>query len=138
VFRNLLIFSVAVVWFAGCTQQPAAPASAERSVAIEGVTWQLMSFGTHAMTVPQKAWIELENGKYTGFAGCNGLSGTYEKRGNAIRFTMDPHTMMACPDIRGENEFRKRLLQVDRYEYKDGMLKFEKGDEPLLEFMKKD
>jgi hypothetical protein len=46
--------------------------------------------------------------------------------------------MMACPDIKGENAFRKRLMQVDRYTWEEGMLKFRKGDRTLLEFMKKD
>ncbi|WP_456450774.1 META domain-containing protein [Hydrogenimonas sp.] len=76
-FKHLFVLFAAALWFAGCAQQPAPNTVASKAPVIEGVTWQLMSFGNHAMKVPQKAWLKLENGKYAGFAGCNGLSGTY-------------------------------------------------------------
>jgi heat shock protein HslJ len=135
-FRKIFYTAAAALWIAGCAQQPG-PAETPRSepVVIEGKRWQLVSFGTHEMRVPQKAWIELSNGRYQGFAGCNGLSGTYTKSGQTIRFTMDPSTQMACPDMRGETEFRKRLLKVRRFALGDGLLTLKGEKENLLVFM---
>jgi putative lipoprotein len=136
VSKFLITILLATLWFAGCSKQPV-PANKPQSTNLEGVTWQLMNFGTHALKVPQKAWIKLEHGRYTGFAGCNGLSGTYQKEGMKIHFTMDPHTMKVCPDLQGENKFRKSLLDVDRYRIdRDGLLVFLKQDKTLLMFMR--
>ena len=127
---------LATLWFAGCSKQPV-PVKRSQTIGLEGVTWQLVNFGTHALKVPQKAWIRLEKGRYTGFAGCNGLGGTYQKNGTKIRFTMDPHTMKVCPDLQGENRFRKSLLDVDRYRIdRDGLLMFLRQDKTLLMFMR--
>ncbi|WP_201353417.1 META domain-containing protein [Hydrogenimonas urashimensis] len=135
--KKIVLAGVAFIYFSGCATQPRPPSQVKKETAfvIEGRKWRLMSFGNHRMKVPQRAWILLEKGRYQGFAGCNGLSGTYEMRGKNIRFTMDPSTQMACVDMRGETAFKKRLLQVDRYEMKDGMLLFSGGKERVLVFV---
>jgi heat shock protein HslJ len=51
---------------------------------------------------------------------------------------MDPSTQMACPDMRGETEFRKRLLSVDRYTLKDGLLSLGEKERNLLVFIEKE
>ena len=135
-FRKVLMATLAILWFAGCTQQPKPIEKVHESINIEGTRWQLMSFGNHATTVPQKAWIRLSGNRYEGNAGCNGLGGTYTISGNTIRFTMDPHTMLACPDIKGENEFRKRLLEADSYAIEAGMLVLKREGKKILVFMK--
>ena len=129
--------AVAILLVGCATARPPKP-SASAAPALEGVTWELMSFGNHVLKVPQKAWIKLDLGKYTGFAGCNGLGGSYTREGESIAFTMDPHTMMACPDMKGETEFRKRLSKVDSYGMNGGMLVLKSGDRPVLEFMAKE
>ena len=137
--KPLLVLCVAILWFAGCTHRPVPETTATASsIPLEGVTWQLMRFGDHALKVPRKAWIKLDRGRYTGFAGCNGLGGTYTREGDRIAFSMDPHTMMACPDMKGETEFRRRLSKVDSYGMNGGMLVLKSGDRPVLEFMAKE
>ncbi|WP_457596606.1 META domain-containing protein [Hydrogenimonas sp.] len=136
--KATLFALTALLFFAGCSQhQPAAPApAAVKAVSIEGITWKLSSFGDHDTPVPDNAWIRLNGGRYEGFAGCNGLSGTYDIEGSHIRFTMDPHTMKVCADIKGENLLRRRLLETDRYAMEEGLLVFSKGSKRLLVFMK--
>ncbi|WP_300368443.1 META domain-containing protein [Hydrogenimonas sp.] len=133
--KMFLAGCVAILYFTGCAQQPKPVQHVVETVHIEGKRWQLMSFGNHAMVVPQNAWMLLHNERYEGFAGCNGLGGSYEKDGKTIHFAMDPHTMLACPDIKGENEFRKRLLEVDAYDFEDGMLVLKRNGEKSLLFM---
>lgn len=138
-FRKIFYAAVAIVYITGCAKQPAPAETPKRErVVIEGKRWQLVSFGNHEMRVPQRAWIELAKGRYQGFAGCNGLSGTYTLKGEAIHFTMDPSTQMACPDMRGETEFRKRMLKVERFDYKDGLLVLKGKGGNLLVFMEKE
>lgn len=134
--RHSLAAVAAALLFAGCAAKTETARIHEPSEGpITGITWKLTGFGNHEMKVPQKAWMRLENGRYVGFAGCNGLSGSYTIEGDAIRFTMDPHTMLACADMRGESEFRKRLLKVDRYKREEGMLELMKEGKKLLVFL---
>ncbi len=129
----------AALFISGCVQHTETPPEkTPEPVVVEGKRWQLISFGNHEAKVPQKAWIKLDKGRYQGFAGCNGLSGTYTMKGRSIRFTMDPSTLMACPDMRGETEFRKRLLQVDGYSMKEGLFTLERKRKKLLVFMEKE
>ncbi len=137
-YRKIFYAALVLVYITGCTKQPsAAEGPKSERVVVEGKRWQLVSFGNHEMRVPQKAWIELANGRYQGFAGCNGLSGTYTIKGQGIHFTMDPSTQMACPDMRGETEFRKRLLKTDRFSIEEGLLTLKEKKEKLLVFMEK-
>ncbi|WP_456382325.1 META domain-containing protein [Hydrogenimonas sp.] len=124
----------------GCSGQPTLPKESAKHelTGIEGKRWQLVSFGNHRTKVPRKAWMRLEEGRYRGFAGCNGLSGTYEREGRTIRFTMDPSTQMACPDMKGETMFRTRLLEVDRFGMEEGLLVLTKEGEKRLVFMEKE
>ncbi len=134
--RPILATVAAVLFFAGCaanTQTAKVPEPFQTT--ITGITWKLTSFGNHTMKIPQKAWMRLENGRYEGFAGCNGLSGTYTLDGKNVRFTMDPSTMLACPDMQGETEFRKRLLAVENYKWENGMLELQKEGKKLLVFL---
>ncbi len=128
---------VAMTIVSGCALKPQrAPVPVEAVRSIEGVKWILTGFGDHRIKAPEKAWIELKDGRYVGFAGCNSLSGRYERRGHELRFVReDPHTMIACKDIDKETLFRKRLREVNRYDIHDGMLVMEKGKERVLLFL---
>lgn len=54
--------------------------------------------------------------RVTGNGGCNGLMGGYELGpGNRLRFTQMASTMMACPDMTTETEFKKALETADSY-----------------------
>lgn len=128
---------VAVTFLSGCAvKQERAPKPVKVVQSVEGVKWVLTGFGDHRIKAPEKAWIELKEGRYIGFAGCNGLSGRYERKGHTLRFVSeDPHTMIACKDIDKERLFRKRLKEVNHYEIHDGMLLMEKGKKRLLLFL---
>ncbi len=128
---------VAMTILSGCALKlERAPVPIEAVRSIEGVKWILTGFGDHRIKAPEKAWIELKDGRYVGFAGCNSLSGRYERRGHKLRFvTEDPHTMIACKEIEKETLFRKRLKEVDRFEIRDGILWLQKGKKRLLLFL---
>lgn len=54
--------------------------------------------------------------RVAGSGGCNRLMGGYELGpGNRLRFTQLASTMMACPDMTTEDQFRKALETADSY-----------------------
>lgn len=71
-----------------------------------------------------------------GFAGCNNLTGTYElKEGNRIVFSKVATTLMACPDMNLEDEFKKALGSADNYSIKGDTLSLNKARmAPLARF----
>ncbi len=101
---------------------------------LEGTRWRLVSFGYLRMAVPDNLWMRLEGGRFEGNAGCNGLSGAYERYGSRIRFRQGPSTMRACPEMGMETRFRRRLEEVESWEIEKGRLLLKREGKPLLIF----
>jgi heat shock protein HslJ len=81
--------------------------------------------------------LSSENNKVHGFAGCNNFNGTYElKENDRIKFSENMAiTMMACPDMKIEQEFIKVLSQADSYNLVDNRLILNKARmAPLARF----
>jgi heat shock protein HslJ len=83
--------------------------------------------------------FKLEDGKLSGFTGCNYLNGNYYRVGKEIHFSEMALTMKSCVDVKGESEF-VALLNKKRYYYflKNGQLIFEHRDKSKLVFRKVD
>jgi heat shock protein HslJ len=113
---------------------PLSAMAAEAKPRLEETRWRLSSFGYLKMAVPDNIWIRLEGGRFEGNAGCNGLSGEYERQGSRIRFRQGPATRMACPNIGMEARFRRLLEEVESWEIKGGRLLLKRGGSPLLIF----
>ena len=101
---------------------------------LEGVRWNLVSFGYTRLAVPANAWMELKGGRFRGNAGCNGLGGSYRIKGNRIRFRQDPSTQLACPVISLEVRFRKLLNRIESFEIKGRELLLKSDGRPVLIF----
>ena len=137
--RFATLLAIATIFLiSGCAPKSPSPIlTPQVHYPLEGVHWRLTGFSDHAIKVPQRAWMKLKNGRYIGFAGCNGLSGRYRVEGKKISFTMGPSTKMFCTDMKGETLFRKQLLKSDRNQLKDGMLRLYHGKRMLLQFLPK-
>ncbi len=99
-------------------------------------TWQLESYpvnGVSQQALPDHpAILILQDGKFSGNTGCNGLSGTYTIQGDAIHFELGPMTMRACLEDVADQEaaYLAGLQQAATYRIEGGKLMFfdDQGD----------
>ena len=67
------------------------------------------------------------------FAGCNQITGKYALyQGNGLRFENVAATLMACPDMKLEDEFKKVLSTVDNYVIKGDTLSLRMAKLPMM------
>ena len=80
--------------------------------------------------------LKKQENRIQGFAGCNTISGVYElKPGNRISFSKVITTMMACPDMSTEDQFKKVIERADNYSIKGNHLSLNKARmAPLARF----
>ncbi len=136
--KNIFIALVNMILLVGCVDLPAETKNI--SAQVEGHEWKLVSFGENNMAVSGKATLLMKNGHYSGWSGCNSMSGTYLLKKDKLTFdTNSPHhsgisTMMACADMELETRYHENMRKVNRYKIEDGHLILLDGDRPLLMF----
>lgn len=104
--------------------------------------WRLVElFGKlveNSDNVSKEMFIQLNNeGRYNAFAGCNNIMGKFELNDekSLIKFSKGASTMMACPDMTIEQEFKEMLEMVDNYSINGSDLSFNKARmAPLARF----
>lgn len=84
--------------------------------------------------------MEINSAKnnFSGYAGCNRMSGQIFSEKKLIRFQKIAVTKMMCPDDQNEVAFLKALQKVTQYEIKNNRLYLSNPDEQLLVFKKID
>lgn len=86
--------------------------------------WQLqpvLASDTASGKIPTLKFNLLDN-SFTGFSGCNAISGSFVTKGDALSFNKEIiSTKMACPGY-NEKIFMTNLLRTNRYEIKQGVL----------------
>ncbi|MBA4745107.1 MAG: META domain-containing protein [Muricauda sp.] len=83
--------------------------------------------------------ININNNRFSGFSGCNRMTGSifYEK--DVLRFTQVASTRMACPNMEKESEFLKALRRSTKHKVENNRLYLSNGSkENLLVFKKID
>jgi heat shock protein HslJ len=85
--------------------------------------WTLAELDGEAVTAAEgqsMPYLELdaETSHVSGSGGCNSLTGSFEKRGDELRFGPIATTLMACPDpvMQRETAFLAALAATTRYE----------------------
>ena len=79
-----------------------------------------------------------ENGlQAVGFAGCNRYFSSVSLQPESIKFGQAGSTMMACPEMDGEQAFLDLLSQVNAYEVSGSELKLFQDKILLLRFKRK-
>jgi copper homeostasis protein (lipoprotein) len=80
--------------------------------------------------------LKKNNNSISGFTGCNSIMGSYElEDGNYLRFTKLAGTLMACDDMKLEDDFKKVLGQTDNYSISGDYLSLNKAKmAPLAKF----
>ena len=91
--------------------------------------------------IPQKPYLSFygSNETFSGFSGCNKLSGRYKILGQKnINFEKAAlSTRMSCLGDDDENLFINSLHEVNGFNLENGQLQFLKGSKVILVFMKK-
>lgn len=83
--------------------------------------------------------ININTNRFSGFSGCNRMTGSlfYEK--DVLRFSQVASTRMACPSMEKESEFLKALQGATTYKVENNRLYLSNGNESnLLTFKKID
>lgn len=81
--------------------------------------------------------ININNNRFSGFSGCNRMTGSifYEK--DILRFTQIASTRMACPNMEKESEFLTALQNIVTYKIENNRLFLSNGSEENLLVFKK-
>ncbi len=96
--------------------------------------WELVSYGTSASQTPTSGdgnkILLFENGKLSGSAGCNYISGSYSVNGQNITFEPIASTMMACqePVMQQESTVLSAFSGSATYVIETGIMTITKRD----------
>jgi hypothetical protein len=83
-------------------------------------------------TLP-KLNLFISNGSYTGFTGCNSISGRLNVSGDRLQFeNTTPSTNIDCVAGFDQNVLLERLRRVDNYVVANSQLQLRSGDQVLL------
>lgn len=126
--------------FTACKTSPVTDFNAVKNL-MESNTWLLQDeSGTVVSYNNQEVSMSFlnENGlQAVGFAGCNQYFSSVSLQPNTIKFSQAGSTMMACPEMDGEQAFLDLLSQVNTYEVSGTELKLYQDKILLLRFKRK-
>ncbi|MDF3077600.1 MAG: uncharacterized protein K0S09_1489 [Sphingobacteriaceae bacterium] len=131
--KNLIIIVIALVLTSSCktiSQNADQPK-------FEETHWKLIAINKQAVDLGDKAYIEFDDDKATGKAGCNSFSAKIVKVNNHLSFEDAVSTKMYCEGVMDyENQIITNLGKVKRFEIRYGLLYMYSTDELLLTFKK--
>ena len=114
------------------------PAFRPAHAALEGTDWVLVEVGGQpvASRGSQRPGFHLaaDGRRVQGFAGCNRIAGTYDLKGDTLKFGPLIATKMACPALDTEQAFLKALDATVRYEIGGSNLTLFGADGPVARF----
>ena len=97
--------------------------------------WQLkeMTANNEKVALSQRApmIVLTDTNTMFGFAGCNRFFGRYTTENNTIKLEPGGMTMMACPDLKFEDQFVKALAAMTTYSIENGELKLTDKDKKI-------
>ncbi|MGU3373484.1 META domain-containing protein [Chryseobacterium sp. M5A1_1a] len=128
------------VFLVSCQTQTA---QKPKTTDITGKTWKLTELNGQPIKLKNQKnnpsfKLNMDGMRYEGYAGCNGLGGTFEIKPEIMRikFNQGMSTMMACEDLDIENQFTKAILAADNYSVNGNTLTLNKARmAPLAKFV---
>ena len=111
-------------------------------VDLKNSKWRLVKLNGKAITKNEDDKRDLgiifnTDGRFSAYAGCNNMMGSYKLKDKESRITFSKvaMTMMACPDSELEKEFAEVLELADNYNFDGKTLKLNKARmAPIAEF----
>lgn len=121
-----------VLAMTACTTPGAQPAPPLR-----GTAWQVLPQQAPEMSPPRPAGLRLDaaTDRYSGFTGCNRITGGFELNGQRLRLQAGATTRMACTGDgdREEARFLQALPRVESWQWADGELRLlDAASQPVL------
>jgi heat shock protein HslJ len=105
---------------------------------LENTTWVLTTLNDDRPLDGAQLTIQFKDGQISGRAGCNSYGGSYQIKGDSIRFGSLFSTEMACMDPEGimeqERTYLDLLQAATRFGLVDGVLTFYVGERSSLMF----
>ncbi len=99
IVRRLLLVTACLALAACHPAATGAAADATSSASLTGREWRLVELGGRPAGTgagDRAATLRLEEGRASGFAGCNGFGGGYDADGSRLTFSTLASTRMAC------------------------------------------
>lgn len=92
---------------------------------------------TTSETMNKEACIQFsdQENRYTAYAGCNSMSGSFSTAGNKIELGMGISTMMACENMTIERELSKVLSTADHFQVDGNFLILMEGTTEIAKFV---
>ena len=81
--------------------------------------------------------VNINNNRFSGFSGCNRMTGSLFYEQDILRFTQIASTRMACPNMDKESEFLSNLQASTQYKVENNRLYLSNGSEEKLLVFKK-
>ena len=116
-FKSLALTALLIILFSACSNLGDA--------SLDGTSWELYAISKHRPIEGSTITISFEDGRVTGFSGCNSYGSTYQVNGSKITFEIFESTLMACADpamMDQETAFMQMLGNSQRFELADGQL----------------
>ena len=87
-------------------------------------TWKLTEFNKQIINSDsEQPFISFNNGKITGFLGCNDFFGSYELNNNKIKINPVARTLKMCANITLEDRLNKSFQFMNYYKIESNILK---------------
>jgi heat shock protein HslJ len=105
--------------------------------ALFGKRWKLTEIRGNAVKAEPYIEFDREKGRFSGFGGCNRISGGFEVSDNNLKLSQVISTKMACLDAAAnqtEADFLRELTGTLRFEIHDDVLRLYAGDDAVLIF----
>jgi len=119
--------------------------SRNSAASLQNTYWKLTYLGEEVVTVASQQRephlvFNSESHRVSGSGGCNGLTGSYEVKGDELTFSQMASTMMACPEgMDTEKAFLKVLEDVKTWKVKEQKLElFDAGGKAVAIFEARD
>ena len=134
-FTQLVIVPALVGLAVLFTQQSCV--SETNNVSLTGTSWKLVELDSEPATSGaggKKPFLSFtEDGKVSGFAGCNRFTGGFQSDDDELSFSPLASTRMACAEgMEQENRFLAMLAEVQRYSIHGNDLALYGGGEPTI------
>jgi heat shock protein HslJ len=138
-FTQLVIVPAFVGFAVLLTQQSCV--SATNDVNLTGTSWKLVELAGKPATSGaggKEPFLSFtQDGKVSGFAGCNRFTGSFQNDDHELSFSPLAATRMACAEgMEQENRFLAMLAQVKRYSIRGNDLALYGGGEPTIARLK--
>lgn len=134
-YKSALLLSL--IFFGACSTRVAESKIVnvqEMQAPLEKTHWKLNQFGLLTVVVESNIYIVLDKGRVSGSGGCNRLMSSYKTEGNKLSFTPIASTLMACPNMREEQQFFQAMREVTDYRIEGNRLTLFHDDAILLVF----